>query len=361
MTVSHGDEAGFPRFRYRTMLPLAVLLALAVHALLPQFATLEATASVLRRMRWWAVALAVVAQAASYWGNGYTIQSVARLTGDRLDLWEAIRLALAASSVGLLTGGPVGYGAATYHWTRARGMSRQGAVLCGWLPGILNTAVLIALTIAGAFYLVLHHLLDRSQFASLGLLTLPLVVLVLACVWVLVREARIAALAAGTLRAWRRVRRRQTGPDMVADAVERLVSARRLIWHGGWRRPLVGALANAGFDVLTLLCLFVATRHGIAPGVLLGGYGLPQLVGRVTFLPGGLGIVEGGMVGSYVALGVPTTTAVLVVLAYRGLSLWLPTLIGFPLAALLQHSPPQAGLDAAPSSTGALQSSTEER
>jgi len=44
------------------------------------------------------------------------------------------------------------------------------------------------------------------------------------------------------------------------------------------------------------------------------------------------------MVGLYRALGAPTTTAVLVVLAYRALSFWLPTLLGFPLAAVLERS-----------------------
>ena len=44
----------------------------------------------------------------------------------------------------------------------------------------------------------------------------------------------------------------------------------------------------------------------------------------MSFLPGGLGITEGGMVGLYVALGVPAAKAVLVVLACRGLSFWLP-------------------------------------
>jgi hypothetical protein len=319
------------------MLPTLVMLALAVHTLLPQLATLQATAEVLRRMRWWAVALAVAAQAASYWGNAYTVQSVARLTRDRLGGWAAARLALAAGSIGVLSGGPVGYGAATYYWTRQRGMSRQGAVLCGWLPGIMNTAVLIGLTLAGITHLLLRHLLGRSQLVSLGVLVLSGTILLLALTWVLARDDRTARLATRILGAWNRVRRRNTDSNTVAAAVERLVSSRRLIWRGGWRQPLLGAVANAGFDVITLFYLFIATRQVIAPPALIAGYGLPQLVGRLTFLPGGLGITEGGMVGLYVALGVPATTAVLVVLAYRGLSFWLPTLIGIPLAAVLQH------------------------
>lgn len=45
------------------MLPLLVLLAIGVHLLLPQIATIGATAAVLQRMHLWAVALAFVAQA----------------------------------------------------------------------------------------------------------------------------------------------------------------------------------------------------------------------------------------------------------------------------------------------------------
>ncbi|MBK5186630.1 MAG: hypothetical protein JJD97_00205, partial [Gemmatimonadaceae bacterium] len=178
------------------MLPLLVLLAIGVHLLLPQIATIGATAAVLQRMHLWAVALAFVAQAASYWANGYTIQSVARLTGDTLGAWRAIRLALAAGSVGLLAGGPVGYGAATFHWMRRRAMSHDGAVLCGWLPGIMNTAVLIAISIVGTMYLVFRHLLGGAQLVTLGILGIAVAALVAFGARAFAREERFAAITA---------------------------------------------------------------------------------------------------------------------------------------------------------------------
>jgi uncharacterized protein (TIRG00374 family) len=219
-------------------------------------------------------------------------------------------------------------------------MSHQGAVLCGWLPGLMNTVVLIGLTLAGLIHLLLRHLLGRSQLVSLGFLLISMIALLVAGGWLVAREQRITTLAARMVRTWRRLRRRDADPRAVAEVVERLASARRLIWSGGWARPLLGAVVNAGFDILTLFCLFVAAHHAITPVALIAGYGLPQLFGRISFLPGGLGITEGGMVGLYVALGVPPATTVLAVLAYRGLSFWLPTLIGFALAALLQRARP---------------------
>jgi uncharacterized membrane protein YbhN (UPF0104 family) len=64
-------------------------------------------------------------------------------------------------------------------------------------------------------------------------------------------------------------------------------------------------------------------------GAILAGYGLPQLFGKMTFLPGGIGVVESTMAAIYSSLGVPNAVTVVVVFTYRFISFWLPTLMGF--------------------------------
>jgi uncharacterized protein (TIRG00374 family) len=51
-------------------------------------------------------------------------------------------------------------------------------------------------------------------------------------------------------------------------------------------------------------------------------------LGSLLPLPGGIGGVEGGMIGALAAFGVPGGRAVVGVLAYRAISFWLPTLPG---------------------------------
>ena len=51
-------------------------------------------------------------------------------------------------------------------------------------------------------------------------------------------------------------------------------------------------------------------------------------LGNLLPLPGGLGGVEGGMIGAFAAFGVDIDLAVLAVLTYRGISFWLPTIPG---------------------------------
>ncbi|HEY1835174.1 MAG TPA: lysylphosphatidylglycerol synthase transmembrane domain-containing protein [Solirubrobacteraceae bacterium] len=90
---------------------------------------------------------------------------------------------------------------------------------------------------------------------------------------------------------------------------------------------LLGAVAWWGFDISVLWAMFHA--FGSAPPftVIWMAYFVGML-GNVLPLPGGLGGVEGGMIGAFAAFGVDLELSVLAVLAYRGISFWLPTVPG---------------------------------
>jgi uncharacterized protein (TIRG00374 family) len=71
--------------------------------------------------------------------------------------------------------------------------------------------------------------------------------------------------------------------------------------------------------------------------VLVAGYGIPQLLGKLTVILGGIGVVEASMMGLYTLLGAPKPTVVVVVLVYRLLSFWIPTLVGIALIPYLER------------------------
>jgi uncharacterized membrane protein YbhN (UPF0104 family) len=103
------------------------------------------------------------------------------------------------------------------------------------------------------------------------------------------------------------------------------------------RNPgLCGAVAWWAFDLLALWCSFRA--FGVSPpiGALVMGYLLGQL-GNLLPLPGGVGGIDGAMIGSFIALGIGASAAVVAVLAYRTLSFWLPTLPGIAASVGLRR------------------------
>jgi uncharacterized protein (TIRG00374 family) len=93
------------------------------------------------------------------------------------------------------------------------------------------------------------------------------------------------------------------------------------------RLGLLGAIAYWGFDIAVLGLCFRAFGQGVPLAVLVMGYFLGTL-GSLLPLPGGIGGVEGGMIGAFVAFGLPADRSLVAVLAYRAISFWLPTLPG---------------------------------
>jgi hypothetical protein len=82
--------------------------------------------------------------------------------------------------------------------------------------------------------------------------------------------------------------------------------------------------------MLTLYFLFFAAEHMIHPGVLVAGYGLAFLPGKVAFVsPGRVGIIESGMAAVYSSLGVPKYISVVVILRYHLFSILFTWCNGF--------------------------------
>jgi uncharacterized protein (TIRG00374 family) len=113
-----------------------------------------------------------------------------------------------------------------------------------------------------------------------------------------------------------------TAPATLASGVR---TAEEMVKEG--RIGLLGAVAYWGFDIAVLGVSFRAFGSVVPVAVLIMGYFLGTL-GSLLPLPGGIGGVEGGMIGAFAAFGVPGSRALIAVLAYRAISFWLPTLPG---------------------------------
>jgi uncharacterized protein (TIRG00374 family) len=131
---------------------------------------------------------------------------------------------------------------------------------------------------------------------------------------------RRADAAHGRLKRW--WKRAATLPRALQGGLKAALSMARR------RDPsLIGALVGWGFDIGALWASFHAFGHPPTTAVLVMGYYVGTL-GNTLPLPGGIGGVEGGMIGSFLAFGVNGSLAVIAVLGYRTISYWLPTLPG---------------------------------
>ncbi len=210
--------------------------------------------------------------------------------------------------------------------------------LAGTLPVMFNNGVLLLVAIFGLIHLLVVHQLSQAQLVSFVLILVVLGGIIGMAAWGMRNRPGLVALYNRIGQRWAQTRGRTFDERKTGERLGGLFAAGDTLISGGWRRPALGAGINVGFDMLTMYFLFVAAGHPVSLGVLLTGYGLPLLLGKLAFIvPGGVGVVEGSMAAIFNGLGVPGGVTVVVVLTYRILSFWLPTLLGFPLVAALQR------------------------
>jgi uncharacterized membrane protein YbhN (UPF0104 family) len=119
-------------------------------------------------------------------------------------------------------------------------------------------------------------------------------------------------------------------------------------------------------DVAVLDVCFRAFGTAPALGVLILGYFLGH-IGNLVPIPGGIGGVEGGMVGVLVACGMPISLAIVGTIAYQLVSTWLPVAPGlgayWSLRRRINRWRTEDGLagDDAPSFRGAPQPALDRR
>jgi len=106
-----------------------------------------------------------------------------------------------------------------------------------------------------------------------------------------------------------------------------------LVRHPDWRLA-VGAIGYWAFDNAVLWATFKAFGADVPLTVIAMGYLIGQLGGALP-LPGGIGGIDGGLVGSLVVYGAKAADAAAAVLAYRIILFWLPLIAGGIAFALL--------------------------
>jgi len=97
----------------------------------------------------------------------------------------------------------------------------------------------------------------------------------------------------------------------------------------GLARTIGMALAAHGLERICLYILFLAFYGPVHFGPLVAGYAMGILFSLITITPQGVGVVEGVMAIVFGSLGIPKGVAVAVSLSFRGLTFWLPLLLGF--------------------------------
>jgi uncharacterized membrane protein YbhN (UPF0104 family) len=116
--------------------------------------------------------------------------------------------------------------------------------------------------------------------------------------------------------------------------------AGQILRSGDWR-VIAGSAGYWAFDNAVLWATFHAFGISLPITIILMGYLIGQLGGLLP-IPGGIGGIDGGLIGTLIVYGAPAAGTAAAVLAYRLILFWLPLVIGGIAFAALRRDMPES-------------------
>jgi uncharacterized protein (TIRG00374 family) len=291
----------------RLMVGAVVLIALVVLLLHARSFTHE-TATVVRhfkvtRLPW--LALAAAAETLSFLCYAFVQRSLLIEGGARISRHDMASLAIAATGLtNILPGGTApssGWLVAQY---RKRGVPTPLALWAVLAGGFAATVAVLLLTLVGA--------------SVAGLLP-PIGIVLCAVLLVAGSIGFIAAVRhLDAVDRWFRAHDHGRFDALLKKLSQRLGEASQFR-----APPAVGArvlllsIGNWGLDVACLIAAFPLLGLGVPWRTVLFAYAFAQIAGSLAPVPGGIGFVEGGMVGAFALAGTPVGGAFLATIVYR--------------------------------------------
>jgi uncharacterized membrane protein YbhN (UPF0104 family) len=118
---------------------------------------------------------------------------------------------------------------------------------------------------------------------------------------------------------------RRPGEHRLDGVLAGIGDARRALAHPSWR--LLGAAGWLGFDVAVLWTAFAAVGGAPPVAALMLGYSIGYIANALP-VPGGVGVLDAGLVGALLLYGASPTDAAAAVLVYHAIAFWIPALGG---------------------------------
>ncbi len=326
-----GTSEEMPRIRLtRGRLLASVVFVVSTVAflyfVLPKLLGLQETWNRIQHGNAWWLGLAAILEVASFLGYMALFRAVFVRGGSRVGWRASYEITMAGVAATRLFASAGAGGIALTVWALRRSGMEPKIVACrmiafmALLYGVyMGTLVLVGL----GLYLGIF-----AGSAPFAITVIPAifgggVILIFLAVSLLPGDFdRLAKRWSGGGRLARLAQHAAAAPAAAASGVRTAID---LVRSRNWQ--LLGALAWWGFDIAVLWACFHAFGGSPPTAVVIMAYFVGML-GNALPLPGGIGGVDGGMIGAFTAFGIPVQLAVVAVLAYRGFAFWLPTLPG---------------------------------
>ena len=311
-----------PKFQQRAITAGVVLLALV--GVLVVLLDWREVREVLERAQWEWIPLTLLFTTVSYYCLSHSFSLINGSFGIAMSKRDLLWVGFVSSAMIAAVGGLAGHAIRVLLMAR-RGLAASEVMAPSLFHGYIESLAFFALIPAGLIYLLLTHPLSPgvALWLSVGTGILGAAFAITAVVFFF-GPARSVALR--VVRAFIRLVTRRD----IAPALRNFESTLNRGLREVRRRPQslllpVGLiLADRVARVAVIWFCFQALGSNIEIGVTMTGFAIGVAAGVMSMVPGGIGVQEGSIVGTYHLLGVPLEEAVLASILFRAVYYMVP-------------------------------------
>jgi glycosyltransferase 2 family protein len=323
-----------------------IVLFLGATFVFLSFGELQSILDTLRYGNFWFLLIGFLTQLGWIFVSGLTFLSLYRLVGLDGTAPKLSLLAAAATFVNIVAPSAGMGGAAVFIAdARQNGHSPGKAMAATMLYLFLDYVAFLFVLILGLAVLFRRNDLDAGEIAASAMMFA--IVAVLGSLVYL--GSRSADLLGNALAKMARLINRVANPFLHREYLSeaRAHEFAREMGEGlkslperprGLVTPILFSFANKALLIGVLLFTFMAFKVPFSAGTIIGGFTIAYLFLVISPTPAGIGIVEGIMPLALSSLRVPWSQAVIITLAYRGITFWVPFGIGAIAFRMLSKS-----------------------
>ena len=315
---------------------IVLILFLGAAFVYLSFGELESILGTLRQGNFWFVLLGILIQLGWIFVTGLTYLSIFRLLGLQGTAYELSLLATGANFVNIVApSGGMGGVAVFIADANRNGQSPGKVLIATVLYLFLDYIAFLSVLTLGLIVLFRRNDLDLGEIAASAIMFS----IAAGLGFFLYLGSRSANLLGDTLARLARLVNRVAKPFIHRDYLseERAHEFAHEMADGlkslpekphSLAIPILGSFANQALLISVLLSTFMAFKVPFSAGTVIGGFAISYLFLIVSPTPAGIGIVEGIMPLALSSLHVPWSQAVIITLAYRGITFWVPLGVG---------------------------------
>jgi hypothetical protein len=333
--INNNHKKNGTGFNWRSVLFILVA-GIVIYILVPQLLGIREAILLLEKTNKIWLILALGVEFFFYFGIAVLLWVILDVIKKKLSLWDLVKISFLNNfALHVFPVGGIGAGIVNYYFLKLKGLNSGETIITLVMKNVFTYIALGILLVISIIFLPTHVGLSRTQLYIVSFLIALAIWLFAYIVYLYYNKEHFYQRGYQLVRVVNWFSRLFTKkvistPEKTQEMIDEIYQGFRLFDQKREAIPyaIFGGLLNWLGDIICLGFVFLAFGYHIHAGVLIFAYVIANILATVSWIPGGLGVVEGSLGLIIIGFGAPADITWMSVLVFRLISFWLPIPVG---------------------------------